>query len=74
MNAGWSREEQDPFGVVFAQEGVPVARWSASPILHVCAIMESVGRGLPRVITDLPTIAATWPNFPLLHRAAPSAD
>jgi hypothetical protein len=43
-------------------------------LLRLTETMESVGRGLPRVITDLPTVAATWPNCPLVHRTAPSAD
>lgn len=35
-------------------------------LLQLTTRLPSVGRGLPRVITDLPTLTAAWPQCPLL--------
>lgn len=43
-----------------------------SQVLRLIETMQTTGRGFPRVITDLPTLAGVWPECPLL--AAPAEE
>ena len=36
-------------------------------VLELSGRLPSVGRGLPRSITDIPTLTGAWPDCPLLH-------